>query len=149
LFPEERGEWVDERLGADWERLLEVRGEVSRALETARQQGKIGKGVDAVVYVASAPEEEWLPLLLKKGEALLATVFNVSGVRVGQRPPRDTGIAYESQDIPGLALVVTPALALGWKKCERCWTWSARVGEDAEHPALCERCLPVVRALRP
>src|SRR5262249_45935959 len=102
LFPEERGEWVDERLGADWERRLEVRGEVSRALETARQQGKIGKGVDAVVYVASAPEEEWLPLLLKKGEALLATVFNVSGVRLGQRAPGDAGVAYESQDIPGL-----------------------------------------------
>src|SRR5262249_8799667 len=30
LFPEERGEWVDERLAAEWERLLEVRGEVSR-----------------------------------------------------------------------------------------------------------------------
>jgi len=33
LFPEERGEWTNERLATDWERLLEVRGEVSRALE--------------------------------------------------------------------------------------------------------------------
>jgi len=30
------------------------------------------------------------------------------------------------------------------KKCERCWTWSERVGENAEHPALCERCVPVI-----
>ena len=149
LFPEERGEWVNERLTADWERLLEVRGEVSRALEAARQQGKIGKGVDAVVYVTSAPEEEWLPLLLTKGEALLATLFNVSAVRLGQRPPQDAGVGYESQDIPGLALVVTPAQTLGWRKCERCWTWSPRVGEDAGHPTLCERCVPVVRAMRP
>jgi len=148
LFPEERGEWVNERLTADWERLLEVRGEVSRALEAARQQGKIGKGVDAVVYVPSAPEEEWLPLLQQKGEVLLATLFNVSGVRLGDRPPHDEGISYESQDIPGLALVVAPAQTLGWKKCERCWTWSPRVGEDAGHPTLCERCVPVVRAMR-
>ena len=66
LFPEERGEWTNERLAADWERLLEVRGEVSRALETARKQGLIGKGIDAVVYVTSAPEEQWRPLLAGK-----------------------------------------------------------------------------------
>ena len=88
LFPEERGEWVDERLGADWERLLEVRGEVSRALEAARQQGRIGKSVDAVVYIPNAPEEEWRPLLEAKGEALLTTLFNVSGVRLERRAAR-------------------------------------------------------------
>jgi isoleucyl-tRNA synthetase len=57
-------------------------------------------------------------------------------------------ITYESADIPGLVLAVVPAQALGWKKCERCWLWSPRVGEDREHPTLCERCAPVVRALR-
>ena len=148
-FPEERGEWLDERLGAEWERLLEVRGEVSRALEAARKQGKIGKSVDAVVYVPSAPEEEWGPLLAAKGEALLATLWNVSGVRLGARAADGAAVAYESQDIPGLALEVLPAQALGWKKCERCWNVdSPRVGEDPAHPALCERCTPVVRALR-
>jgi isoleucyl-tRNA synthetase len=147
-FPEERGEWADERLAAEWERLLEVRGEVSRALEAARQQGRIGKGVDAVVYVTSAPEEEWGPLLATKGEALLTTLFNVSGVRLSARAPQGAGIPYESQDIPGLGLEIVPAQALGWRKCERCWTWSPRVGEDDSHPALCERCTPVVRALQ-
>jgi isoleucyl-tRNA synthetase len=146
-FPEERGEWVNERLAADWERLLEVRGEVSRALEAARQQGRIGKALDAVVYVPSAPEEEWLPLLLGKGEAALATVWNVSGVRLRQRAAAGSAVSYESQDIPGLALEVAPAQDLGWRKCERCWTWSPRVGEDRDHPALCERCAPVVRGL--
>jgi isoleucyl-tRNA synthetase len=146
LFPEERGEWLNERLAAEWERLLEVRGEVSRALETARQQGKIGKGIDAVVYVPSVPEEQWGPLLETKGEALLTTLFNVSGTRLKQRAAREA-VRYESQDIPGLVLEVVPAQALGWKKCERCWTWSARVGESPAHPTLCERCTPVVTAL--
>ena len=114
----------------------------------ARQQGRIGKGVDALVYVVSAPEEQWLPLLHAKGEALLTALFNVSGVRLKQHAAPGTAIAYESQDIPGLVLEVVPAQALGWKKCERCWTWSPRVGEDAAHPTLCERCVPVVRALR-
>jgi isoleucyl-tRNA synthetase len=146
-FPEERGEWLSEQLAADWERLLEVRGEVSRALEAARQQGRIGKGLDAVVFVTSAPEEQWRPLLEAKGEALLTTLFNVSGVRLKARGPAGAGIVYESQEIPGLALEVVPAQALGWKKCERCWMWSPRVGEDDAHPTLCERCAPVVRAL--
>jgi isoleucyl-tRNA synthetase len=145
-FPEERGEWINERLGGEWERLLEVRGEVSRALEAARKQGLIGKGIDAVVYVTSAPEEQWRPLLAGKGEELLATLFNVSAVKLAELPPHGAGIAYDSQDIPGLALAVAPAQALGWKKCDRCWTWSAGVGADARHPALCGRCLPVVLA---
>jgi isoleucyl-tRNA synthetase len=149
LFPEERGEWVDEGLAADWERLLEVRGEVSRALEGTRQRGRIGKGVDAVVYIPTAPEEDWLPLLLAKGEGLLTSLFNVSGVRLRERAPEGAAIGYDSQDIPGLTVEVVPAQALGWKKCERCWTWSPRVGEDTGHPTLCERCVPVVRAIRP
>jgi len=145
-FPEERGEWINERLGGEWERLLEMRGEVSRALEAARKQGLIGKGIDAAVYVTSAPEEQWRPLLAGKGESLLATLFNVSAVKLDERSPKGAGIAYDSQDIPGLALAVVPAQALGWRKCDRCWTWSAGVGADVRHPALCDRCLPVVLA---
>jgi isoleucyl-tRNA synthetase len=145
-LPEERGEWVNERMAGEWERLLEVRGEVSRALESARKQGLIGKGVDAVLYVTSAPEEQWRPLLVDKGVTLLATLFNVSAVRLAESPPAGAGVPYESQDIPGLALAVVPAERLGWKKCERCWTWSPEVGADARHPTLCERCLPVILA---
>jgi len=137
---------MNERLAADWERLLEVRGEVSRALEAARQQGKIGKGIDAVLYVVSAPEEQWRPLLETKGEGLLTTLFNVSGTRLRQHAARDA-VRYESQDIPGLVLEVVPAQSLGWQKCERCWTWSARVGESPAQPTLCERCTPVVATL--
>jgi isoleucyl-tRNA synthetase len=146
-FPPERAEWIDEGLAQDWERLLDVRGEVSRALEAARQQGRIGKGVDAVVYIVSAPEEQWMPLLISKGEALLTTLFNVSGVRVKAAAPGGRAIGYESQDIPGLTLEVVPAADLGWRKCERCWTWSDGVGADPAHPTLCSRCAPIVRAL--
>jgi len=77
---------------------------------------------------------------------LLATLFNVSAVRLAEAPPTGIGIAYDSQDIPGLVVAVVPAQALGWRKCDRCWTWSAGVGADARHSALCDRCLPVVLA---
>lgn len=29
----------------------------------------------------------------------------------------------------------------------RCWNYSTRVGQDTEHPQLCERCLPVIRGM--
>jgi isoleucyl-tRNA synthetase len=30
------------------------------------------------------------------------------------------------------------------RKCERCWTWSEKVGTLAAHPAVCERCAEVL-----
>jgi hypothetical protein len=113
-----------------------------------------------VLYVVNAPEEEWRPLLSAKGPELLAMLFNVSAVRLHtsaheQAAARDelsraagAAVLYESQDIPGLVLQVVPAQAIGWRRCERCWNWTPRVGEDALFADLCERCTPVVRALR-
>ncbi|MEP0782847.1 isoleucine--tRNA ligase [Trichocoleus sp. DQ-A1] len=30
------------------------------------------------------------------------------------------------------------------KKCDRCWNYSVHVGDSAEHPLLCERCIPAL-----
>jgi isoleucyl-tRNA synthetase len=147
-FPEERGEWVDEELEEEWERLLEVRGEVARALETARQRKIIGSSLEARVFIRQAPEEQWMPLLRDKGTEFLKTLFIVSEVCLEEAPPVGASTRYESQDIPELVIEVVKAdPSQGWRKCERCWVWSERVGTDAEHPALCERCAPVVRLL--
>jgi isoleucyl-tRNA synthetase len=32
-------------------------------------------------------------------------------------------------------------------KCERCWNLRPSVGQDSEHPTLCDRCVRVVNAL--
>ncbi|MBI3628513.1 MAG: hypothetical protein HY217_02830, partial [Candidatus Rokubacteria bacterium] len=75
---------------------------------------------------------------------LLATLFIVS--QAGFEPPgRDALVHYESQEIPGLVIDVERAAG---RKCERCWVWSERVGESAQHPTLCERCVPVIARLR-
>ncbi|MEH2115726.1 MAG: zinc finger domain-containing protein [Nostoc sp.] len=29
-----------------------------------------------------------------------------------------------------------------YTKCDRCWNYSTRMGESAEHPLICDRCLP-------
>ncbi|MBI4608939.1 MAG: isoleucine--tRNA ligase, partial [Candidatus Rokubacteria bacterium] len=147
-FPEDRGEWLDEILEEEWDRLLEVRREVARALEVARQRRIIGSSLEARVFVVQAPEEEWMPLLRAKGSGLLKMLFIVSDVRLEEAPASGTPTRYESQDIPELVIEVLKAdPAQGWRKCGRCWAWSELVGQDRARPTLCERCAPIVRSL--
>jgi len=142
LFPEGPREWLNETLEREWERLLEVRREVARALESARRQGAIGSGLEARVLILGAPED--LGPLLKRKEPLLRALFIVSQVELFGAHARRPLVTYEGEEIPGLLIEVERARGT---KCERCWVWSPRVGEDPEHPALCERCAPIVRLL--
>jgi isoleucyl-tRNA synthetase len=141
-FPQVPLEWLDDRLKAEWDRLLEVRHEVAKALESARAQKKIGSGLEAFVRISAAPED--LPALLRAKAPLLQTLFIVSQAAVEPGPPGEL-VHYESQEIPGLVIDVDRARG---RKCARCWVWSERVGESPEHPELCERCLPIVTGRR-
>src|SRR6185295_16030228 len=138
-FPEVPLPWLDDTLKREWDRLLEVRREVAKALELARGQKLIGSGLEAAVRIASAPED--LPALLGAKQAGLPTLFIVSRVEVGSGAAG--AVHYESQEIPGLVIDVDRAPG---DKCERCWTRSPAVGLDAEHPTLCDRCVAVLRA---
>src|SRR5437879_5634348 len=139
-FPDAPREWVDDTLQRDWNRLLEVRREVAKALETARAEKLIGSALEAAVRIPRAPED--LPALLRAKRDLLSTLFLVSRVDL-ERSAAPSSVTYESQDIPGLVIGVDRARG---GKCERCWMRSERVGENAAHPSLCERCVPIVFA---
>ncbi len=141
-FPEAPRDWLDDVLKQQWDRLLEVRREVAKALETARAQKLIGSGLEARVRILSAPED--LPGLLGGKRELLATLFIVSRVDLTADGGR-ASVTYESQDIPGLIIGVDRAPG---DKCERCWTRTEEVGRDAAHPTLCARCVRVVSATR-
>jgi isoleucyl-tRNA synthetase len=140
-FPDAARDWLDDTLKRDWDRLLEVRREVAKALETARAEKLIGSGLEAAVRIANAPED--LPSLLRAKREILPTVFIVSRVDLDRAGTR-ASVTYESQDIPGLVIGVDRARG---EKCERCWTRSEHVGESREHPTLCERCVPIVTRL--
>ena len=32
-------------------------------------------------------------------------------------------------------------------KCERCWNYSTHVGESADYPTVCERCVAALREI--
>jgi isoleucyl-tRNA synthetase len=127
----------DRELLARWERLLEVREEVLKALEIVRNRGDIGNGLEAEVVLEAPPE---LRAFLEAHTALLATVFIVSRAGLGE-----TGEAtLASARIPGLKIAVRKAPG---RKCERCWNVKTDVGQDAELPGLCGRCTRDVRGV--
>ena len=126
---------VDDALAAKWERLLAARAVVTKALEEARQQGTIGHSLDARVRLVA---NDGLRPLLTEQVGVLPAFLIVSQVELAAGG--DTG----GSRAPELAVTVEPARGA---KCARCWNYSEAVGRDSIHPQLCERCLPVVRAL--
>ena len=128
---------VDDALASRWERLLAARAVVTKALEEARKSGAIGHSLDARVQLV--PSGELRPLLASMADFLPA-LFIVSQVELADA--LDGGVHTAQGD----DLAVSVKAALG-AKCGRCWNFSEVVGSDSEHPQLCERCLPVVRAL--
>ena len=128
-FPTVDPAWKDEALLARWERLWEIRGVVTKALEEQRKAGALGQSLEARVRIeASGRDAEMLGSL---GERALCEMFIVSQVSV---------VAGAGE------LAVSVEKALG-AKCGRCWNFAEAVGSHADHPELCDRCHDVVVAL--
>ncbi len=135
-FPALRPEWKDDSLVERWERIMKVRGEVSKALEQARVAKTIGHSLDASVIICAEPD---LRVFLEGYIAELPGVFIVSKVDLADSLEGE-GIAAES--IPGMSLQVDAAPGL---KCERCWCYSEEIGTDSVHPAICPKCVKAVK----
>ena len=127
---------VDDALAAKWERLLTARAAVTKALEEARKEGIIGHSLDARVRLAAG---DGLQSLLEEQRETLPTLLIVSQVELAH----DLDEGSSSPLLRDLRIAVEPARGA---KCERCWNFTEAVGRDGEHPGLCERCLPIVKA---
>jgi isoleucyl-tRNA synthetase len=118
----------DDARAKNWDRLLAVREEVLKALEPLRAAKTISANLEARVILSASGE---LGNLIEKYARDLPALFIVSQVEVEKIPPDGAG--------PG-ELQVRAGRARG-AKCERCWNYSTHVGESADYPTLCERCL--------
>ncbi len=124
---------VDSALIERWEKIHAIRDDVKKALELARTEKIIGASLEGAVTVYAEGEQF---KFLKSVEDILATVFIVSSVELQE------GNGGEHKGDSGVGVTVTHALG---EKCERCWSFSETVGEDAEHPTLCKRCRGIVK----
>jgi isoleucyl-tRNA synthetase len=130
--PEDLGSPLDPVKAANWEKLLVVRTEVLRALESARNAKKISGALEAKVVLNAAPDSA---SLLEQYKSWLPGLFIVSQVELVAAAPAD---AQKSELLPGLSVAVQRADGV---KCERCWNYSVHVGENADYPTVCERCV--------
>jgi len=137
LFPALTPECKDPALEGRWEKIIKVRGEVSKALELARVKKVIGHSLDAAVALKATGETGGL---LKEFAGELASIFIVSKAELVEELSGED--VYRADGGEALEVLVTAAPG---EKCERCWCYDETIGEDTEHPTLCPKCLAAVK----
>jgi isoleucyl-tRNA synthetase len=128
LFPEVRSEYLDEALNDRWEKIWEIRSVVTKALEQARKEKKLGLSLDAQVHL-HVPEKMFQ--FLQPYEKELRSIFIVSSVTL-----------KATKDEKEMRVEVLRAEG---KKCERCWNYEVSVGRHPEHQTICERCVEALQ----
>jgi isoleucyl-tRNA synthetase len=133
-WPKVKEEFIDDELAAKWERLLDIRGSVTKALELGRKEGLLGNSLQAkvLIYPDRAEEADFLA----QCKDILPTVFIVSQVELYQ-PGEAVGEDILLKD-DHISIAVSRA---DGEKCSRCWNYNTTVGESELHSSLCERCI--------
>ena len=131
-MPSNHAEWMlDEEKRYYWDESIRLRTDVNKALELARAEKIVGKPLDAklTIHVSEAAEAAVRRIKSQHFEAF----FIVSEVEFTE----GAGEGWAGTEFEGVNIEVKPS---DKPKCVRCWTHSATVGENAEHPELCARC---------
>lgn len=115
-----------ETLLSDWEWIMQLRGEVNKVIEIARNEGKIGSALEAKISLYA--NEAIYRRLEQFGEEL-RFIFITSEVVL-------LPIDKNSTDEFKVEVVPTDAV-----KCVRCWQRRSDVGQNHAHPELCGRCV--------
>ena len=125
---------ADDSFGREfWARVLDVKDAVNKALEEARNEKlvKASLSTEATLYVSDSIMAD-----LARLEDELRFVLITSEVVL--KPYADAPETAKTTELDGLkvALRVSPHT-----KCGRCWHHREDVGQHAEHPELCGRCV--------
>ena len=111
---------------ANWDRLMEVRGDVLKSLETARNEKLIGAPLEARVRLSANGD---LYPLLEQYAGELPGLFIVS--QVDLEPGQGDALSIQVERAAG-------------DKCERCWKYTTDVGSDPRFPTICGSCAGAV-----
>ena len=116
-----------------WANVMAVRILVNKELERLRVAGQIGSGLDAEVDVYC--DEDLHTALTRLGDELrFVLITSYARVHRASARPADA-VATEHA---GLWVKVASSMHT---KCVRCWHHREDVGQHAQHPELCGRCV--------
>ena len=114
-----------EELLKKWAAIREARTQVLKSVEELRGQGLVGSSLQAECEITA-------------GGALFYHLESLGG-ELRFVMMTSAASLIKADEAEGDVLRVTTR-ATQQKKCERCWHYVCTVGEDSEHPGLCERC---------
>ncbi len=134
-FPEVKELADTKELLEKWSKFMNLRDEVLKALEEARNEKVIGKSLTAKIslYVKDETKELLDSIHENLQQLFIVSDFEVAG-SYDEAPEQALKLDFT-------AIVVSKAEG---ETCERCWTVTTHVGEKEEHPTLCPRCADVV-----
>ncbi|MEH2317093.1 isoleucine--tRNA ligase [Nostoc sp.] len=134
--------WRNPELAEFWSALRQLRTDVNKVLEQARIEKLIGSSLEAkaLIYVPHKQLSDAIKALNPvKGNDVdeLRYLFLTSQVELLDSAEGLQGLEYTTQTEDwGIGIVKADGV-----KCDRCWNYSTHVGESAEHPLICERCV--------
>jgi isoleucyl-tRNA synthetase len=126
IFIEEFGVFPDIAKGtellAKWNRIREIRSEVTKAIEIEREAGHVGSSLQAELTI-KVDDVDFAILHSLEDDLRFVTITSSANIELSKA---------------GLEVLVR---ASQYKKCGRCWHHTADVGADPTHPELCGRCV--------
>ena len=131
-FPDSENVEFGEELTSNWELLVQLKGEVSKASEASRRDKVIGHSLDSIVKL-ELPDS--INKIVSQYSEELKFIFIVSKVELVDHL-RDDEKNYVSDSLPGVKIFTERHPG---QKCERCWHYF--VAElEANDSLYCQRC---------
>lgn len=136
-------EWYDGLFGLDaaqplndayWQTLLQVRSETNKVIEQARADKRIGGSLEARVTLYAEPD--LAASLRELGDELYFALLTSNAVVADYADAGDDSVQCEG--LKGLKIALAKA---DGEKCPRCWHYETDIGQHAEHPEICGRCV--------
>ena len=122
---------MEQELIEKWNEFMNIRDDVLKALEEARDEKIIGKSLESKVTIV--PKNQHVKHILESIPYLYQMLI-VS----------ETVLSEEDQDAKAYKHVHVKVEKHPGETCERCWVSSETVGDHDNHPGLCSRCVDVV-----
>ncbi len=137
-FPKSVESQLDKKTEEKWQKLFEIRSEITKALEIARREKIIGHPLEAEVLLTANEDD----LEFCKSEWQTIKDISIISALTEMTPDQEADVTCKSDVIDGLVVSVRPAQG---DKCERCWSRSTSVGHNSEHVTICSKCCSVLK----
>lgn len=132
FYRELPAEFVNPAADARIRKLVAVKNDLLKALETVRKENIIGKSIEAAAEIYS-DDAETMEMLSAMNEQA-TRFFQVAKVIVAK-----SSDGLTKGDVAWISVSKSTG-----KKCVRCWNYFDVLGENPEHPELCKRCADAV-----